>query len=510
MQIYSFEPYGYEGSLVSVEVDLRSGVSATDVVGISDSDVKEFRETVKAAVLDCGFDYPENRVVISLSPADLRKYGPRHMFAGALAVLAQSNEVIRGRDDRVMVVGDTDKNGIAFGSRGMTAALESAAAIGIRYAIVPEVAQIEKISGLALIKVRNLREAYEALLSLDKYEVYEKPKTTEAEVPEITFAEETNNLDDMSDDTPGARDFKYAMMIAAAGRLNMIAIGSPGCGKTRMLQCLPEITPDLLPDEAPSTERIYSIAGFSKPRIRPFRMPHQTASIEGMLGGGTNCHPGEVSIAHNGALFLDEAAEFKSSVLQMLRVPLETGTVTLSRAGRSTTYPARFQLLMATNPCPCGNYGSKDKICLCSLRSISLYWQKFSLPLLDRMDIRFAFSNTAIAAPSDFDSSSAGIREKVKKAWETQFRRQGKLNRELTMDEVAQILHSPDSITNDAITLLDREGTRYGFGVRARASITKIARTIADIRGLDRIDSDCIRIGVELRKIANNIPPEFN
>ena len=509
MQIYSFEPYGYEGSLVSINVDLRNGVTATDVVGIPDSEAKEFRETVRAAVLDCGFEYPEQRVLISLSPADLRKYGAHHQFASALAVIAENNEVLKGRDDRIMVVGDTDKNGIAFGSRGMTAALESAAVSGIRYAIVPEVAQIEKISGLALIKVRNLREAYEALVSLDKYEVYETPKAAPSDVAEVTFAETGNNLDNVSDDTPGARDFKYAMMIAAAGRLNMLAIGGPGCGKTRMLACLFEITPDLLPDEAPSTERIYSIAGLNKPRIRPFRIPHQTASIEGMCGGGPGCRPGEISLAHNGALFLDEAAEFKSSVLQMLRVPLENHSITLSRAGRSTTYPADFQLLMATNPCPCGNYGSKDKVCLCSLRSISLYWQKFSAPLLDRVDIRFAFSNTAIAAPSDFDSSSAGIRQAVKKAWEAQLKRQGKLNRALTVEEVAQILRSPSLITNDAITLLDREGTRYGFGVRARASIIKIARTVADLQGLEKIDSNCVRIAVELRKVADTIPPEL-
>ena len=183
-----------------------------------------------------------------------------------------------------------------------------------------------------------------------------------------------------------------ALVVGASGRFNMMFFGSPGCGKTMLMQHMQYLTPSLTEEESKSVKRIYSLAGYGgvgeSKVYPPFRMPHQTASIEGICGGGPNCRPGEITLAHNGVLFLDEAAEFRSSVLQMLRVPLETKSITLSRAGRTTVYPANFQLLMACNPCPCGNYGSKDKICLCSAKSVEQYWKKFSAPLLDRVPIK--------------------------------------------------------------------------------------------------------------------------
>ena len=303
---------------------------------------------------------------------------------------------------------------------------------------------------------------------------------------------------------------KYAMAVAAAGRHNIIAIGGPGCGKTMLLQHLPEITPNFVTSEdAAATTRVWSLAGLLRPdknilRQRPFRMPHQTASIEGICGGGPNCRPGEISLAHGGTLFLDEAAEFRSSVLQMLRVPLENHSITLCRAGRSTVYPADFQLVMAANPCPCGNYGSKEKICLCSLKSIDQYWKKFSAPLLDRVDIRYFFDGD-YKLPTSVDLSLKGIRAMVKQAWETQYRRQGKLNGKLTPEEILKYV----PLSDDVRVMLDKATLRYGFSPRAVRSTMLLARTIADMNGFEDIDTACMSVALELHKTATSLPPEL-
>jgi magnesium chelatase family protein len=266
------------------------------------------------------------------------------------------------------------------------------------------------------------------------------------------------------------------MTVAAAGRHHIMAWGSPGCGKSMALQHLPEITPLLLPEERLPVERIYSLAGMDiKPdAFRPFRVPHQTASIEGICGGGPNCRPGEITLAHNGTLFLDEAAEFRTSVLQMLRCPLESGTITLCRAGRSTTFPANFQLAMAVEPCPCGNYGSHDKICLCSAKSIDQYWKKFSAPLLDRINIRFN-CNEVIEDFTDFTVEEA--RKRIKLAWERQYKRCGRMNQYLSPQEIAETI----VISPEAQKRLDKEIERCGLSPRAISNIIKVAQTIKDI-----------------------------
>lgn len=378
MAIYSFSPFGYEGALVTVEVDLRRGIPATDIVGLADGEVKASRERIQCAIRNSGLEYPNERVLISLSPADLKKEGAGFDLPIALGIL-QKNFT-----ENVLVLGELELSGKIRPVRGVHAACSTALASGIQYALVPRENLDEALAtGIKAIGCDTLYDAYKLPEALSTRKI----ATVDSYDETITFRKlDTEQKIEMTEKE------MLALVVCASGRFNMMFFGSPGCGKTMLMQYMQYLTPSLTEEESKFVKRIYSLAGLPiKDETKvypPFRMPHQTASIEGICGGGLNCRPGEITLAHNGILFLDEAAEFRSSVLQMLRVPLENKTITLSRAGRSTTYPANFQLLLALNPCPCGNYGSSEKICLCSQKSVDLYWKKLGGPLLDRVPIR--------------------------------------------------------------------------------------------------------------------------
>lgn len=285
----------------------------------------------------------------------------------------------------------------------------------------------------------------------------------------------------------------YALAVAAAGRHHVLVYGRPSNGRDFITAKITQFTPNLLSGEQTSVNRIFSIAGLTKPNQkiikRPFRMPHPTASIEGMCGGGPNCMPGEVSFAHNGILFLKEATEFRASVLQMLRAPLENKDITLSRAGRSTTYPANLQLVMTSSPCPCGNLTSADRVCLCSSQSIKQYWAKFSAPLLDRISIRYN-SDEGI---SPMFVGYNELRKRVKSAVEKQLKRQLKFNQELTDGELTQYCN----LTYNAQNALDLAVARYGISPKAKANIIRLARTVLDMK-----DGDWNEIGQPSMEMA--------
>ena len=524
MQIYSFSPFGYEGALVTIEVDLRRGIPATDIVGLADGAVKESRERMQAAIRNSGFEYPPERVLISLSPADLRKEGAGFDLPVALGVLA-AKAMADGRTDfltdPVLVMGELELSGNVRAVKGIHAAVSTAAACGVMRCIVPvqNADEAREISGVQVYGADSLENAFRALSDISFYESRSTLGLGEGAVPagctetdgvyfpEIAAGYEYAEL-------KGQRQLVRALQIAAAGGHNLIALGAPGCGKTMAIQKFPAINPVLTTDEAQSVTRSWSLAGLIKPsepliRIPPFRIPHQTASIEGICGGGPTCRPGEISLAHNGVLFLDEAAEFRSSVLQMLRVPLENGTITLSRAGRSTTYPARFQLLMAVNPCPCGNYGSHSKICLCSLKSIEQYWKKFSAPLLDRIDLRVFVENKS-EEEADIEerpglTTTEEIRRDIARAVKTQRKRQGIKNARLSPQEILDFC----PLDNEGRKLLDNATLRYGFSPRAISSCLKVSRTIADLAGAKDIAAEHMSEAIEFHKLCTNLVPEL-
>lgn len=525
MQIYSFSPFGYEGSLVTIEVDLRRGIPAIDIVGLADSAVKESRERMEVAIRNSGLDFPPERVLISLSPADLKKEGAGFDLPIALGVLVaeevakENGKNVELKDSpAILIMGELELSGNIRAVRGVHAAAATAASGGILRCIVPRAnaEEAREVQGMKVFGADTLEEAFAALGNPENFTESTKamngfknflPKDA-VDVNGVYFPAVQQGYEFA--EIRGQKKLVRSLQVAAAGGHNLIAIGSPGCGKTMAMQKFPALLPLLTVEESQPVTRIMSLAGLLQPteplvRVPPFRMPHQTATIEGLCGGGPNCRPGEISLAHNGVLFIDEAAEFRTSVLQMLRVPLESGKVTLARAGRSTVFPADFQLLMASNPCPCGNYGSETKICLCSARAIEMYWKKFSAPLLDRIDIRVSVKNENECEENAENATDEVwttdfLREGIANAVLIQRNRQGKKNAKLTPSEVAEFCQ----ISSDSEKIFANAQNRYGFSPRAVSSILKTARTIADMEKSENIQTAHIAEAIEMRKSFSN------
>lgn len=491
--IYSFSPFGYEGSLVSVEVDLRRGIPAVDVVGLADGAVKETRERVRSAVINSGFEFPSERVLISLSPADLKKEGAGFDLPVALGIL-NAEEHSGFINENVLVMGELELSGRVRAVKGIHAACSTAFDSDIQYAIVPK-ANFEEACSVQGLKVAGVESLEEAVSALKDVTCFGKAFDIQEE-----SAQSVSFSDEEGEDIDGLELPKRlirAIEIAVAGKHNLLITGRPGCGKTMAVQRLiPLLTPNLTVDESQSVTRIWSLAGLMKPteplvRKTPFRIPHQTASIEGICGGGPNCRPGEISLAHNGVLFLDEAAEFRSSVLQMLRVPLESHTITLSRAGRSTTYPANFQLIMATNPCPCGNYGSKEKICLCSAKSVEQYWKKFSAPLIDRIGIILNMDEEDEKCRVDVDE----LRNHIRTAFEIQ-RKNSDYNNNLSSWDLSE----KAKLDDEAMNILDSWVIKHDVGTRRESNILKVCLTIANMDGREIISKDDVLEAISYSK----------
>ena len=551
MKIMSFSPFGYEGALVTIEVDLRRGIPAVDMVGLADNAVRESRERMRAAIRNSGFEFPVERVLISLSPADVKKEGAGFDLAIALAVLHKKEHPEYGiAKDAALVMGELELSGRIRAVRGVHAALSTAREYGIRSCIIPaeNESEADAFASMHVFPVRFLTDAFELFSKLTAESEQKNANggtacalgeffDTEACGHAAEFSAARSNACASIQDEPvafsdfppqsdyreisGQGFFIEALQIAAAGRHNLIAYGPPGCGKTLALSRFYTLLPRLTREEALTVTRIYSIAGLLPSGTRilqdpPFRMPHQSSTAEGIIGGGMHCRPGEISLAHNGVLFLDEAADFRISVLQALRVPLEEGKITLSRAGRSTEYPAHFQLLLAANPCPCGNFGSTDKICLCRPQAVEQYWRRFSAPLLDRIDIRVALigsDETVKTREGDADGffsaeqrlSTAQLREAIADATAIQRKRQGKPNARLEAAEIRQFC----PLGEEAERFLTESARRFAFSARGIHSCIKLARTCADTEKSARIQKHHMEKAVLFHRNAGGIHMMF-
>lgn len=492
--IYTFSPFGYEGSLVTVESDVRKGLPAVDIVGLADGLVKESRERMITAFKNTNTNFPSERVLISLSPADLRKDNPMDL-AMAVSILNQTNNFSK---ENILVLGELELNGEVRPVKGNEAAVRDAKAKGITNIVCNSVTKniIENIEGINICTIDNLSEVTKKLSDIKNFiptQIQNNKKDNS-----VTFNNEYFSSEDkLNSMIKGNYQTIRALEIAAAGKHNIINVGEPGCGKTLLtLNILPVITPKLTEEESITKNRIWSLCGLEKPNdkyknIAPFRMPHQTCSIEGMCGGGPNCRAGEISLSHNGTLFLDEGAEFRSSVLQMLRVPLENQSITLCRAGRSTTYPADFQLAINVNPTPSGIWpDSKNKPCLDGTHSIEMYWKKFSDPLLDRIEIK----NKVIKDENDTRTTTiTQMRNEITDAYKIQ-RERGIYNSRLSamdIDKYCKLEKKDDEYFKKQIE-------KNNFTPRQINNTLKVALTIANMDGRKNIQTNDLKESISL------------
>ena len=563
MEILSFSSFGYEGELIKVEADLRRGLPVIDIVGLPGSAVKEARDRMRAAIRNSGLEFPVSRILINLSPADQKKEGSGFDLPIAIAVLtakeaekksvevkAKAQTIIPRDEDRakksVMIMGELELSGRVRPVRGLIGAISAARSQGIKYFIVPKENEAEALieDGINVFGVSDLIEALEFFYKIENGKFNTKSQGLKKEsVPDKEAApiflwsdtEEPENFDFEKDtkngfglvkgfeDIRGQDGLIRALEIAAAGGHNLIAYGPPGCGKTLSLSRFPLLLPDMDEKTAMETTRIYSIAGLLPQSIQkdrllkrpPFRMPSQNASMEGIIGGAGKCMPGEVSLAHGGGLFLDVAARLQASVLQSLRAPLETGSVTLSRAGRSSTFPARFQLLLAINPCPCGNFGSPGKVCTCLPYEIEKYWKKLTAPLLDRIDIRVPVMPPKpenILAEAKYSTQT--MREKIKNARLIQWERLKFTNKEKKMQNIIYENAKLYPQETAEVCKMSGEAERF-FSVivdskklsgRGSHALLKISRTIADIESSENISLAHIEEAAALRQWIKYLP----
>ncbi|MBA2848434.1 magnesium chelatase family protein [Thermosulfuriphilus ammonigenes] len=492
---------GIEALPVEVEVDLSPGLPAFTIVGLPDGAVRESRERVKAAIKNSGYSFPTQRITINLAPADLKKDGTGFDLPIAIGILLAQGLLPSEPFADWILVGELSLDGALKAARGLLPMAFLAREKGWSGLVAPEAnaseaAVIKEVSTYAATSLAQVVEHFSGRQSLP----LARPIPSAPPDIEEDFA-----------DILGQASAKRALEVAAAGGHNLLMIGPPGSGKTMLSRRLPGILPPLSREESLETSRIYSVAGLLKDGAlierRPFRSPHHTVSDAGLIGGGTVPRPGELSLAHNGVLYLDELPEFHRHVLEALRQPLEEGRVTISRASISITYPARVQLLASMNPCPCGHLGDRLHACTCGPREIARYRSRISGPLLDRIDIHIEVPALPVEELSNWSrgESSEVIRERVMEARERQNSRLKEVGLWLNCQMGPRELAKFAKLRGKARELLDKAARRLGFSARAYHRVIKISRTIADLAGSEEIDAAHIAEAIQYRSLDRRI-----
>ncbi|MDR0410125.1 MAG: YifB family Mg chelatase-like AAA ATPase [Spirochaetaceae bacterium] len=502
MFVMTYNPFGYEGIVIRVEADIRRGIPGVDISGLAAGAVREARERVRAAFRNSGFKFPNDRLLINLAPAGVRKDGAALDLAIALAVMTAAGEIPPAFD--TMVLGELELSGRVRPVCGTLAAAVAGRDAGIKNFIVPSAnaAEAAILGNCAVAGVDTLEDAVNALRHLREHGSLPPAPVTSPK------AADTPDADAPVTEVKGQPRYKRALEIAAAGGHNLLVFGPPGSGKTMLARRMPSIMPPLTEEEAITVTRLHSLAGIAVNGLidkAPFRSPHHSASAEGILGGGRAVRPGEISLAHFGVLFLDEAPEFRMNVLQSLREPLEDKRITISRAECSVRLPADFQLVMAANPCPCGRLGAKtaecggeyggkstaEAGCYCSGDEILRYWRKFGGALLDRMELR-----VPVGSPSVSDLS--GETEKPEFSTALRVRQAVEIQRErFAGTEIRRNsnMGSPDidkycKLSGKALGAFTTAVEKLSISGRAYHGILRVARTIADIEGADSISME--------------------
>ncbi|MFN0130087.1 MAG: YifB family Mg chelatase-like AAA ATPase [Verrucomicrobiales bacterium] len=508
-KLYSAALKGVE----ALEVEIEANASPSEemkgilIVGLPDAAVRESRDRVLTAIWNSGFQPPRGRLTVNLAPADVRKEGAGFDLPIALGLIAARLDAPDGMFDEYLITGELALDGGVRAVRGVLPLAIEARARGRRAVIVPRENAVEAsvVDGVVVYGVTSLAEAYrhiDGTFPLPPEPRRDLERLRHEEVYDIDFA-----------DVKGQAGVKRALEVAVAGGHNLLMVGPPGTGKSMLAKRVATIMPAMSEDEAIEATKIHSIAGLLSSRqsfltTRPFRSPHHTISDAGLLGGTSNPLPGEVSLAHNGVLFLDELPEFRRSTLEVMRQPLEDGKVTISRAAATITYPARFLLVAAMNPCPCGYFGDPKRECRCTPNQLRAYRQRLSGPLLDRIDIHIEVPSVDFRALNRADSGEASdtIRARIEAARAVQagrFAREPNIRCNASMS--SRVMKAHTSLDDHCRDLLENAMHQMNFSARAHDRILKVARTLADLAGHDTITSDHLLEAVNFRTLDRNL-----